>query len=75
MADTKFKKYFGKPCFANYGGHNTKMENGGIIYGQYMKTHNVSPHKNGNHPTTYETYQSALLHANRTILNQNKDEE
>lgn len=56
MADTKFKKYFGKPCFANYGGHNTKMENGGIVYGEYMKTHNVSPHKGDNHPKTQETY-------------------
>ena len=70
MPDSKFRKYFKKPCFCTYGAYNTKMENGGLIYGEYMKSHNVSPHKHGNHPATYETYESALLHANRQIINQ-----
>jgi hypothetical protein len=49
----------------NYGGVNTNVVNGGVVYGEYMKTHSINPHTGGNRPKTEETYRSALNFARR----------
>jgi hypothetical protein len=55
----------------NYGRVNTHGVDGGIVYGEYMKTHNINPHTMGNHPEDYETYKGALNHAKRYIKDKN----
>ncbi|OMJ85022.1 hypothetical protein SteCoe_13744 [Stentor coeruleus] len=44
MPDSSFKKYFGKPVFANYGHANKSPIFGGFLYGNYMKSYNSAPH-------------------------------
>ena len=61
MADTAFQKYYGKPAFANYGRANTKPTFGGSVYGNFMKTHNMNPHRFPNDPTFQQVYQSAQI--------------
>lgn len=36
----------------------------GIIYGNYMKTHNTNPHSGENQPVDEETFYHALVNAN-----------
>lgn len=44
MSDSALTTYFGKPAWHAYGNGNTHPPHGGLIYGDYMKTHNVNPH-------------------------------
>ena len=59
LANSSFKTYFGKPVFANYGQGNVKPAYGGLMYGDYMKTHNIAPHEGANNPATQQVYEAA----------------
>ena len=59
MPNTAFKTYFGKPIFANYGQGNVNPAYGGLMYGDYMKTHNIAPHEGANNPLTQQVYEPA----------------
>ena len=50
LPDSSLTTYFGKPAFCAYGNGNTKPTAGGLISGDYLKTHNVNPHSGGNKP-------------------------
>ena len=50
LSDSALTTYFGKPAFHNYGSHNVAPSSGGLVYGEYMKTHNVNPHSGPNKP-------------------------
>lgn len=63
MSDTGFRKYFNRQVFENYGRENTHGTNDGIIYGNYMKTHNINPHIGDNQPHDEETFYHALATA------------
>jgi len=52
--------YFGKPAFHAYGNSNVKPAQGGLIYGDYMKTHNINPHSGDNHPDRVQIYACAM---------------
>ena len=45
------------------GRGNIKPIGGGIVYGNYLKSHNVNPHRGKNQPPNKETYESAIIHA------------
>jgi hypothetical protein len=55
--------YFGKPAFENYGNKNTKTQFGGLLYGDYLYTHNVQPHRGANSPKNLQSYPVALMKA------------
>ena len=61
LSNTGFKKYFGRECFENYGRENTTGVADGIVYNNYLKTFNISPHCGGNIPLTQEAYQHSLV--------------
>ena len=42
LANGGFHDMFDKPTWAEYGAGNTHPTVGGLVYGDYMKTHNVS---------------------------------
>lgn len=50
LADSAMTTYFGKPAFHSYGNGNTRPASGGLLYGQYLKTHNINPHSGDNKP-------------------------
>lgn len=45
LPNTAFTTYFGKPAFENYGRANVHPPVGGCVYGQYLLSHNVNPHR------------------------------
>ena len=45
LPNSAFQTYFGKPAFENYGMGNVKPPSGGMVYGNYLLSHNVNPHK------------------------------
>ena len=55
--------YFGKPPFENYGRGNTKPIDGGLVYGTYLYSHSVHPHRGVNSPSHVQTYPVALMKA------------
>lgn len=59
LPNSAFKTYFGKPVFANYGQGNVNPAYGGLMYGDYMKTHNIAPHEGSNNPSTQQVYEIA----------------
>lgn len=61
LPDSGFKKYFGRECFQNYGRNNTTGVADGIIYGNYLKTFNISPHCGGNMPITEQSNKQTLI--------------
>ena len=63
LPNSAFKTYFGKPVFANYGQGNTNPAYGGLMYGDYMKTHNIAPHEGANNPQTQQVYEIAEIKA------------
>eukprot|EP01017_Pseudomicrothorax_dubius_P024381 TRINITY_DN2590_c0_g2_i1.p1 TRINITY_DN2590_c0_g2~~TRINITY_DN2590_c0_g2_i1.p1 ORF type:complete len:347 (-),score=88.81 TRINITY_DN2590_c0_g2_i1:89-1129(-) len=65
MADSATQTYLGKPAFNNYGMNSTKPTVGGIVYGQYMNTHNVNPHRGPNYPEFRQIYKNAEMGADR----------
>lgn len=50
LPDSAITTYFGKPAFHPYGNGNTKPTVGGLICGDYLKTHNVNPQSGDNKP-------------------------
>lgn len=60
MADSALTTYFGKPSFHNYGNNNTHPAQGGLIYGDYLKTHNINPHSGDNNPIGVQVYKRAM---------------
>ena len=67
MPNSAIKLFYEKPCLESYGRKNTKGS-GGVVYGDFMKTHNVQPHRHGNSPKKYQSYRSALNFGKRTKL-------
>ena len=60
LADTSFQTYFGKPAFHTYGKNNTNPTVGGVVYGQYLLSHNVNPEHGHNDPQYKQVYNSAM---------------
>lgn len=60
MSDSAITTYFGKPTFHAYGNSNVQPAQGGLIYGDYMKTHNINPHSGDNKPKCVQVYSRAL---------------
>jgi hypothetical protein len=54
-----------KPPFHGYGEGNTKPVNGGVIYGDYLKTHNIKPDLLPNHPIVPQSTSSARYQLER----------
>jgi len=50
LSDSAITTYFGKPAFHAYGNANTHPTQGGLVYGDYLKTHNINPHSGTNEP-------------------------
>lgn len=44
MPNSAFSKKFGKAPFENYGNNNVSPPIGGVVYGNYLRTHNINPH-------------------------------
>jgi len=65
MPNSAFTTYYGKPAFENYGRGNVQPTSGGVIYGNYLKTHNVNPHRGKKNPQFKQTYNSALMYGSR----------
>ena len=61
MPDSSLTTYFGKPAFHAYGNGNTRPVSGGLIYGQYLKTHNINPHSGDNKPEFSQVHDRALI--------------
>jgi len=60
LSDSAITTYFGKPTFHAYGNKNTHPTQGGLVYGDYMKTHNINPHSGGNRPKSVQIYARAM---------------
>ena len=60
LPDSAYQSYFGKPAFHAYGKNNTNPTVGGVVYGQYMLTHNVNPEHGQNNPKYQQVYNSAM---------------
>ena len=65
LPNSAFTTYYGKPAFENYGRGNLKPATGGIIYGNYLKTHNVNPHRGTKTPQYKQTFNNALMYGSR----------
>ena len=61
LPDSAMTTYFGKPAFHAYGNGNTRPASGGLIYGQYLKTHNINPQSGDNMPRNQQVYARALV--------------
>lgn len=59
LPNTAFKTYFGKAPFETYGLANKNPMVGGVVYGQYMQTHNLNPQQGGNKPEFVQVYNHA----------------
>lgn len=57
--DTHTRSIYGKPIFHAYGKGNTNPTVGGVVYGQYMLTHNIHPESGDNVPQYHQVYDSA----------------
>ena len=62
LPDSALTTYFGKPAWHAYGNGNTRPTNGGLMYGSYLKTHNINPHSGANKPDHIQVYQQAMNH-------------
>jgi len=65
LPNSAFTTYYGKPAFENYGRGNLRPATGGIIYGNYLKTHNVNPHRGAKTPQYKQTFNNALMYGSR----------
>ena len=57
--DTHLKSMHGKPIWHSYGNGNTDPTVGGVVYGNYLLSHNVNPHAGENRPLYQQVYTSA----------------
>jgi hypothetical protein len=60
MPDSALTTYFGKPAWHAYGHANVKPAQGGLIYGDYLKSHNINPHSGANRPSTVQGYERTM---------------
>lgn len=67
MPNSAIRLFYEKPCLESYGRKNTSG-NDGFIYNDYLKTHNVQPHRHENDPNKYQTFRSALNYGKRAKL-------
>jgi hypothetical protein len=58
-ADTHTRSLHGKPIWHSYGNKNINPAVGGVVYGQYLLSHNIHPHVGDNCPTYQQVYDSA----------------
>ena len=63
LADSAITTYFGRPTFHPYGNGNTKPTVGGVISGDYLKSHNINPQSGDNKPEYRQVYGRAMLGA------------
>ena len=61
LPDSAMTTYFGKPAFHTYGNGNVRPASGGLVYGQYLKTHNINPHSGDNKPENVQVYGRAMV--------------
>ena len=47
MSNTEVAKSFKRPIFGPYGYGNVKPMMGGVVYGEYMMSHNIEPEVKG----------------------------
>ena len=50
LPDSGITTYFGRPAFHPYGNGNTAPTVGGVVFGDYLKSHNVNPQSGDNKP-------------------------
>lgn len=60
MPDSALTTYFGKPAWHAYGNANVNPAQGGLIYGDYMKSHNINPHSGSNKPKAIQGYERTM---------------
>ena len=60
LPDSSMTTYFGKPAFHAYGNGNVRPASGGLVYGEYLKTHNINPHSGDNKPEKTQVYGRAM---------------
>jgi hypothetical protein len=65
LPNSAFTTYFGKPPFCAYGQGNTKPTVGGVMYGNYLATHNVGAQEGANNPMYQQVYETAELYASK----------
>ncbi|KRX08661.1 hypothetical protein PPERSA_07473 [Pseudocohnilembus persalinus] len=65
LPNTAFTTYYGKPAFENYGMGNVKPTVGGLVYGQYMLSHNVNPHRGNKEPQFIQSHNNAIKFGER----------
>ena len=61
LPDSAMTTYFGKPAFHAYGNGNTRPASGGLVYGSYLKTHNINPHSGDNKPQNAQVFARAMV--------------
>ena len=61
LPDSAMTTYFGKPAFHTYGNGNVRPASGGLVYGEYLKTHNINPHSGDNKPENVQVYGRAMI--------------
>jgi hypothetical protein len=61
MPDSALTTYFGKPAWHTYGNANVNPCHGGLVYGDYLKSHNINPHSGDNMPQTVQGYERTML--------------
>eukprot|EP00828_Plagiopyla_frontata_P045160 TRINITY_DN7642_c0_g1_i4.p1 TRINITY_DN7642_c0_g1~~TRINITY_DN7642_c0_g1_i4.p1 ORF type:complete len:378 (-),score=62.41 TRINITY_DN7642_c0_g1_i4:54-1187(-) len=62
-----------RPPFLNYGNKNVTPVGGGVIYGNYMYSHNVNPHRFPNKPDYQESYEQAIKHGRKRGFKHRKE--
>ncbi|EAS00683.2 hypothetical protein TTHERM_00794090 (macronuclear) [Tetrahymena thermophila SB210] len=60
LPNSAFTTYYGKPAFENYGNANIKDKNQAFISGNYLKSHNINPHRGETQPEYEQTFQNAI---------------
>lgn len=65
LPNSAFTTYYGKPPFCAYGQGNVNPTVGGIMYGNYLATHNVAAQEGANNPMYQQVYETAELYASK----------
>ncbi len=45
----------------------------GFLYGNYLKSHNINPHTQGNQPPTYQTHRNAMTFAKNVVAKKQEE--
>lgn len=72
LPDSAMTTYFGKPAFHTYGNGNVRPASGGLVYGQYLKTHNINPHSGNNKPEYAQVYGRAMVNPKVVVRGSSK---